>query len=368
MRPVRWLQIGAILFGLASVGFHPGSAWAGPDPQKLHNAADSFEAGSTAFQAKRYEEAAGHFEAADDAVPGAKALRLAIRARSEAGQGSRAATLAALALDLYPNDAETVKIAKDALDRFSKSLHKVKVSCVSPCLLAAQGHAVHGQANTRWTIYLDPGKQSVGASFVGNITAPEKTVGAVEGGTSDLRFEPPSDKGAGAGAGAPVHHPDEPPKGDAQPVDEPPKKHFGAHPALFFVSLGATLGLGGATIWSGIDTKNNPGTDKVKKDCAGKGTECPTYKEGLSHQLRTNVLIGVTSGTAALTLVIGAFLTNWHGSDKQAEAGPKGTAMVPKRKPLEVSEVRLWVDVPGASRGALDQSPAAGVAGIQGRF
>ena len=363
MRAARWVGIGAIAVGLATVGLHPSSAFAGPDPQKLHNAADSFEAGSTAFQAGKFEEAAGHFEAADDAVPGAKALRLAIRARSEAGQGSRAATLAALALDLYPGDAETAKIANAALDRFGKSLHKLKVSCVSPCLLAAQSRAVHGQANTRWTVYLDPGKQAVGASFLGNLTAPDKTVVAVEGGTGELRFEPPSD--ASKQTPTSPAHPDGPQT--TEPVT-PPEKHFGAHPALFFVSLAATVGLGATTIWSGIDTKNNPGTEKVKHDCAGKGTDCPAYKEGLSHQLRTNVLIGVTSGTAALTLVIGAFLTNWHGSDKPAESESKATASRANHGPFRVSEVKLWVDLPSATRGALDGPPATGVAGIQGRF
>ena len=53
------------------------------------------------------------------------------------------------------------------------------------------------------------------------------------------------------------------------------------------------------TIWSGIDTQNNPGTAAVKADCVGQGTSCPQYQQGLSSQLRTNVLIAATGGVAA---------------------------------------------------------------------
>jgi hypothetical protein len=47
-------------------------------------AAAEFDAGVSAYKHKDYEVAASHFEAADAAVPSAKTLRQAIRARSEA--------------------------------------------------------------------------------------------------------------------------------------------------------------------------------------------------------------------------------------------------------------------------------------------
>src|SRR5256885_1314583 len=101
----RWAS--AVCLALAFVcpgsAICPSTAVAGPDAGKLRDAADSFEAGARAFKDKHFEEAATHFEAADAAVPSEKSLRLAIRARSEAGQGARASSLAALALDLYPN-------------------------------------------------------------------------------------------------------------------------------------------------------------------------------------------------------------------------------------------------------------------------
>src|ERR1700735_3870523 len=80
-----------------------------PDATHLQKAAEAFDAGVTAYKAHDYEGAAAHFEAADAAVASAKALRQAITAGAEAGQGARAATLAALAIVRYPGDDATEK-------------------------------------------------------------------------------------------------------------------------------------------------------------------------------------------------------------------------------------------------------------------
>ncbi len=148
------LRLAPLVLGMAlslgtSLGVGEGSAHAGPDPGKLKAAAESFEAGARAFKEKKFQEAAAHFEAADSAVPGPKALRLAMRARDEAGQASRAATLAALGLDRHSDDAETRELANEILGKYAKTLQKVEISCVSPCLLAVGTHIVHGEASTR---------------------------------------------------------------------------------------------------------------------------------------------------------------------------------------------------------------------------
>src|SRR5690349_5853356 len=61
-----------------------------PSAARVRQAAEQFDAGIAALNAQDYEGAASRFEAADAAVPSAKALRQAIRARVEAGQASRA--------------------------------------------------------------------------------------------------------------------------------------------------------------------------------------------------------------------------------------------------------------------------------------
>ena len=132
------LHLGVFLFASALTS----RVHAGPDAQKLKHAAESFESGARAFKDGKFEEAAAHFEAADSEVPGPKALRLAIRARDEAGQDARAATLASLALERYPDDPETRKVAEEELAKVGSSLHKLQVSCASPCLLALASRAL----------------------------------------------------------------------------------------------------------------------------------------------------------------------------------------------------------------------------------
>jgi hypothetical protein len=107
------------------------------------------------------------------------------------------------------------------------------------------------------------------------------------------------------------------------PVDEGPKKSGGWSPTVFFVGVGLTVAAGGVTVWSGIDTKNNPGPEKVKAECAAGDTNCDLYKEGRSKQLRTNVLIGVTSALAVGTGLIGALAVDWGGSSSDSSARTK---------------------------------------------
>jgi hypothetical protein len=355
------MRFGPIALALALTFGAALDASAGPDPAKLRAAADSFEAGAKSYKDGKHEEAAAHFEAADSAVPSSKALRFAIRARSEAGQASRAATLAALALERYPDDAETKKLATETVEKLGPTLHRAEVSCASPCLLAVGPRIVHGEAATRWTVYLDAGKQSVGASFLGKIAAPEQSVDAEPGGTSKVRFVPPAGQkpppetppeGGGGEGGATGG------TGEDPPPDEP-KSDWRIHPAPFIVGLIATAGLGATTIWSGIDTINNPGEDAVREGCRGQGEDCELYQEGQSKELRTNALIGATAGVAAVTVVL-AIVTDWDGDDepeKDASSSPW------KRGPLP-----LWVEVGSAMAQPGGSQVERVTMGYRGRF
>lgn len=324
-------------------------AWAGPDPAKVKAASESFAAGARAFEGSRWSEAAAHFEAADAAAPNAKALNLAIKSRKNAGQNAAAATLSSLALERYPDDVETRKTARETLDEFALKLHRLMVSCSTACLLAAGEKIVHGEPATRWTIYLDPGKVTIGASFTNKVTAADQSVTATAGGSSVMRFSPPHELAAGGagqggaggaggdqgganqgGAGA---------GGEGGSSEQPPDttSTWRIHPAFFFVGLAVTAGLGGTTIWSGVDTLNDPGTERVREECAGQGEECQLYQDAQAKELRTNALIGATAGAAAITLVLG-IVGNWAGNgDKPADA-PKESAAVTFDPP------RLWVD------------------------
>ena len=316
----------------------PAAADDAADPARIKRAAEQFDLGAAAFKAKRFEEAAQHFEAADEAVPGIKSLRLAIRARTEAGHGWRAATLAAQALDRYSTDADTVKLAKETIQLYESLLHKLNVSCASPCVLAVGSRAVHGASTTRWVVYVEPGKTSVNASFFGNTSAKPRTLDAVAGGSSEIRFEPPepsspavvpvpTSTATSASTSAPATTattgPTAAPTGDA-PVSK------GIHPAFFGVGLGLTAAAGGVLAWSAVDTLQNPGPDKVREACAGKGTDCPEYKLGQENQLRTNILVGATAGVGAVTVLLAIF-TRWSGGKDTSKAALLPTVAVTDR-------------------------------------
>jgi hypothetical protein len=364
-------------------------------------AATAFEAGATAFKAKNYEEAARQFEAADDAAPAAKALRLAIRARTEAGDVAQAASLAALGTKLYPGDDELQKLAKDTIAKLGPKLESIDVLCATACTLTTGTHGVHGSPATSWTIYVSPGSTSVSALF-GDQDSPAQTVNATAGGSASLKFDipkahvvaPPAPPDTGTGSGSDTGNSgskpsdsssssspsgsETPPSGDDKSGSTDgtaPKKHWGIHPAVFGVSLVVTAALGGTTIWSGVDAQNNPGPDAVKRECAGIGTSCQAYQDGLSHQRRTNILIGVTSGTAVLTVIFAA-VTNWHGSPKTDTTSPPSTdpekPASASRKALAITDPRLWLDVVSASPttevDGLVTPPGGAVIGVSGRF
>lgn len=305
-----------------------------PDAAQIRKAAEQFDLGAAALKRGDFEAAASHFEAADAAAPSAEALRQAIRARTEASQGSRAATLAALAIERYPSDHKLVKLARETIEKFQPLVHKVSVSCVSPCLLAAGTRSIPGEANTRWVVFLDPGKVTLSASFFGGSANVAREIEAKAGGSGELRFDPEEKKGPVVTPPPVVDEPKKQPVDEAkkQPVDEPPKDEpaaaKGISPAFFAVGMVATGALGATTIWSGVDTLKNPGKDAVKAGCVGLGESCPLYQEGRKKQLRTNALIGATAGTAAITVVLAIF-TNFKGKPKADDKKAAAFSIVP---------------------------------------
>jgi hypothetical protein len=192
-------------------------------------------------------------------------------------------------------------------------------------VLALGTRSVPGEPNTRWTVYVDPGKTAIGASFVSG-SSDSREISAEAGKSSEVRFEPAAVKPvivpSSEKASPTVAPPPETPSRDVLP-----KTSSGIHPAAFIAGAVVTAGLGGVTIWSGIDTRNNPGVDAVKAQCAGQGETCPAYQEGRKRQTRTNIFIGATAGAGAITVVL-AILTNWRGNKKPSGPTAEPTALI----------------------------------------
>jgi len=306
-----------------------------PDADRLKAAAEEFDNGRRAYKVKDFENAAAYFESADRDAPSPEALRSAIRARKEAGQVSRAATLAALALARYPADKAIGDYAHQVLTESERQLHRLNVACSPECSLVVDSKVMPFPDSTSAVIYLDPGAHAVSASWSGN-RHKSSDVTAVAGTSTKISFAAPSlDKApvvtpdpVGASATTPPEPTAPPPEGGDQGPEA--QKKSGLPPAVFLVGAGVTAVLGGITIWSGIDTTNNPGKEKVQTDCKGFTSidDCPTYQLGLDHERRTNILIATTSVVGVTTAVIGLFFTSW-GSDEPTKPEKKDALLMP---------------------------------------
>lgn len=310
-RRVLWrrARLGALAAALACAA--PARADdAQPSAERLKAAAEEFDRGRRAYLAKDFEQAAGHFENAFRDAPSKETLRLAIRARRDAKQPERAATLAAVAEEKYAGDAPTVELAKETLAEASPLLAEYVVECASPCTIAVGARVVSQSDALRHRVYLAPGAHELGVSFQQGGSVSKRVDGA-KGSSTSLAFEPPPAEAAPA-----------PPPGAAvppAPPESPPDKPLG--PVVFFVAAGVTVAVGAATIVSGIATVNDPGRDAVRRECVGQGEACPLYQQGQDAETRTNVLLGVTIGAAVVTGVVGLFFTQWSSSPPARRAG-----------------------------------------------
>ncbi|HWP08127.1 MAG TPA: hypothetical protein VNN72_20430 [Polyangiaceae bacterium] len=276
-----------------------------PTPAQVRAAAEAFDLGRQSYKDGRYAEAAEQFERADSNAPSSTALELAIRSRDKAGDLDRAGTLAALALALYPDDENISKIAPDVVSRAGASTFELTVTCAEPCEIADGQQIVHGNAARQRTLFLAAGTHSLRAGYAGGKTE-SKSVDAVAGGSGTLDFS-----GAKVEDESPSEAPPPEPKEEPPPPAEEEPKRSGLPPTVVWIGAGATAVAGGVTIWSGIDTVNNPGADKVKAECPKGDTSCALYKDGRSKQARTNILLGVTGGLAVATGLIAAIAVDW---------------------------------------------------------
>jgi hypothetical protein len=338
MRTVLSLSVLASVLSTSGLVYAQAAA-AEPTPAQVKTAAEAFDRGREAYKAEEYVDAAEQFEKADNNAPSSAAIELAVRARDKAGELDRAATLLSLALKRHPDDENLQKLWPDILKRATEKLFELNVTCDQPCDLTIGGKIAHGAPDTQRTIYVAPGALTVRAGWSDN-RSDSKQVQAEAGGKGEVSFMAPTT----AASASMAKEPDEPvtpaPAADPTKDEGATKKSSGLPPAVVFVGAGLTAVAGGITIWSGIDTVNNPGADAVKKGCMGQGEDCDLYQEGLEKQQRTNVLIGVTGGLAAVTVVL-AVLTNWGGS--KSEPTSQETAKL-KRRSFDVTP---WASLDG---------------------
>jgi hypothetical protein len=280
-----------------------------PSAERIKSAAAEYDAGRRAFTDGKFEDAATHFENAYHDAPNAQTLRNAIRARKQASQLARAATLAIIAQQSYSDDEPTQQIVKETLAEAGPRLFKLTVTCDTDCGVAADGRVVSIEDAKRFSLFLQPGPHSVVVSWSGD-RSKSLDVKAREGQALEQSFVAPPMPVAQNNIGG----------GTTTLTEQPSSKPFGP---LVFIGLASLTAIsGGVLIWSGIDTINNPGADTVRQKCAGVGPTCKEYQDGLASQTRTNVLIGVTGGLGLISFIT-VFLTQWSHPSKEAREQPK---------------------------------------------
>lgn len=92
-------------------------------------------------------------------------------------------------------------------------------------------------------------------------------------------------------------------------------------PVWFYVSAGATVVLGGATIWSALDTQS--AFDEYESDLPklSQAEADSRVDDGHGKETRTNVLLGATAVAGVATAALGLFFVDWSGRKAGASQG-----------------------------------------------
>jgi hypothetical protein len=289
---------------------------AAPGADQIQFAAREHDLGYRAYLNKQYDEAASHFENAFFAAPNPVELRSAVRARRDAGELARAATLAAIGQRRFPDDAATNKVAAEAIAQARPHVYEVQLASSAEYSVAIDEKIVLAERAKESRLFVNPGAHELLVSWSDDRNT-RISIDAREGGSQSLQLEPPASPVPPVVPPVPVATPVLVPPPVTVPLAEAPahpppaSKPFG--PAVFITGAALTAIGAGFTVWSGINTVNNPGADRVKAVCsAGEQPECSNlYQTGRDEQSRTNVLIGVTSAVAVVTAIVGLFFTQW---------------------------------------------------------
>lgn len=272
-------------------------------------AADLFRDGERAFKRHEYPAAAARFEEANAIAPHPAALFNAARAHQKAGDLVRAANLCARYLrDAPANDSRRTS-ANALLAELRPKVGRISIET------SADSASIDGVAVELDETFVDPGDHVVTARF--GEQEVRRNVTVVAGSLERIVLEPPA---------APPPSPEDP--GDEPPAEDAPEQPAAGKPlppTWFWVGVGATALLGGATVWSGLDT--NSAREQYDKNPTPGGLD-----DGRSKQSRTNLLLGSTAVVAALTATTGLWLTEFGKKKQSDEAfglsiGPGGAAV-----------------------------------------
>lgn len=286
-----------------------------PTAVEIEKAAESFDRGRAAFRSGGFIEAAESFEAADAYAPSSASLRLAMLSRARAEQLDRALTLAALALRLYPEDTELQKEATALIGAHEAGLGQLNIRCDQPCKLLLDNKLVHGAEDYERTLYVAAGKHRLRVNWAdGHVKNLGVKIDA--GATEALDLIAPTEPVSQETSDWLNSRADEPSGEDYRTKPADGGGGRGWSPAVFWTGVGLTGAGIVATTILGVRAINEPGADAVRENCMGD-KDCPEYQQGLENQTVANVALGATIAVGVLTVITGAWLTDFSGKKKE---------------------------------------------------
>jgi hypothetical protein len=298
-RPLRDLILGAVL----SLGFAAAPA-AAQGPSIADQAAEAFDRGVKHFERAEYEAAAKAFARADGLLPAPNALKNGIAAARKAGAYLLVAELAARAEKRASQDPQLAAQAREALAEARQKLAWLDLNCKpEPCALTLDDAPI--EVGSRFVL---PGSHALRASADGGAHAEER-VQLAAGTTYRITLHPVV-QGAKP-IPAQVAKTGEP----QSPAQDKPSSEKPLSPTVFFVGVGVTVVLAGATIWSGLDTlssKNELGDDPSSSET----------DHVRSNVVRTDMLLLGTAVVGGLTAFAGLSLVEWDSGRARASVVP----------------------------------------------
>jgi hypothetical protein len=307
-RSFRIVLIAALAGGAATFGAIPYAHAQSETTGDARGAGQAFTEGQRAYKHGDFRHAAESFEKAYALLPKLPALWNAARAWQEGGEATRAANLYAKYLSLAPPSAPDRDHAIKSLNQLNEKLSRVEIHASDFTNVQLDGAAIEGLSDApdhTLVVYVNPGAH------------------VVEGTKNGEHSLQKNDIAAGAIVSV-VLTLDATEKIATPPPPPPPPIVVQTHskglpPWVLLIGGGLTAVSLGVTIWSGLDTQNQKSTF----------TQTPTQQnldDGRSKEVRTNVMIGVTAGLAALTGVTAIFV-DWKGSSKEKAPPPQSAAL-----------------------------------------
>ena len=329
--------VGAI--GTERVAYAVETPAAPADLFQVDRARAAYDRGVRAHAVRDHVTAARAFAEADALAPAPASLEAALESVMRADDALLGAELVDRA-EGRAGDAGVARSLEAARKRFAGRTGKVKVDCrlETRCVASVDG----APADARKAIYVIAGPHAVvvqrgeerferlvevKADATVTVSASEEGggggVGAGAGaGGSGGPGGPGGESGTGTGTGT---------SGGSGSGEA---SQSGISPVWFYVGVGATAVLAGATVLSGLDAVKkhdgfesggcaNGGSGPLPVDCEERG------RNGETAQLRTNLLLGATAVLAATTVAVGIFAVRWKdGTRARVTVGTQRSAAI----------------------------------------